>query len=30
MRLEQGFNIIHIAPEKTTQGLAEGRRVAGR
>ena len=30
MRLEQGFKIIHIAPEKTTQGLAEGRRVAGR
>ena len=30
MRLEQGFRIIHVAPEKTTQGLAEGRRLSGR
>ena len=30
MRLEQGFSIIHIAPEKTTHGLEEARRLAGR
>jgi len=30
MRLEQGFRIIITSPEKTTQGLAEGRRLAGR
>ena len=29
-RLEQGFRIIITAPEKSTQGLAEGRRIAGR
>lgn len=26
MRLEQGFSIIHISPEKTTYGLQKGRR----
>ena len=30
MRLEQGFRIIITSPEKTTQGLIEGRRIAGR
>ena len=30
MRLEQGFRIIITAPEKTTQGLIEGRRIAAR
>ena len=30
MRLEQGFSIIHVAPEKTTRGLDEGRRLSGR
>ena len=30
MRLEQGFRIIITGPEKTTQGLFEGRRIAGR
>ena len=30
MRLEQGFRIIITQPEKTTQGLEEGRRIAGR
>jgi len=30
MRLEQGFRIIITAPEKTTNGLAKGRRIAGR
>jgi 4-hydroxy-2-oxoheptanedioate aldolase len=30
MRLEQGFRIIITSPEKTTQGLEEGRRLAGR
>ncbi len=30
MRLEQGFRIIITSPEKTTQGLTEGRRLAGR
>ncbi|MEE3249514.1 MAG: aldolase/citrate lyase family protein, partial [Chloroflexota bacterium] len=30
MRLEQGFRIIITAPEKTTKGLDEGRRIAGR
>ena len=30
MRLEQGFRIIITGPEKTTQGLIEGRRIAGR
>ena len=30
MRLDQGFNIIITAPEKTTSGLIEGRRLANR
>ncbi len=30
MRLEQGFRIIITSPEKSTQGLSEGRRLAGR
>jgi 2-keto-3-deoxy-L-rhamnonate aldolase RhmA len=30
MRLEQGFRIIITSPERTTEGLAEGRRVSGR
>ena len=30
MRLEQGFRIIITSPEKTTKGLDEGRRIAGR
>ena len=30
MRLEQGFRIIIVGPEKTAAGLAEGRRLAGR
>ena len=30
MRLEQGFSIIITAPERTTHGLEEGRRIAGR
>ena len=30
MRLEQGFRIIITSPEKTTQGLTEGRRLSGR
>ncbi len=30
MRLEQGFRIIIISPEKTTAGLTEGRRLANR
>ena len=30
MRLEQGFRIIITSPEKTTQGLAEGRRISAR
>jgi len=30
MRLEQGFRIIITSPEKTTQGLTEGRRFSGR
>ena len=30
MRLEQGFRIIITAPERTTEGLAEGRRLSGR
>jgi 2-keto-3-deoxy-L-rhamnonate aldolase RhmA len=30
MRLEQGFRIIIVSPEKTTLGLEEGRRLAGR
>ena len=30
MRLEQGFRIIITGPEKTTQGLIEGRRISGR
>ena len=30
MRLEQGFRIIIVGPEKTTAGLDEGRRLAGR
>ena len=30
MRLEQGFSIIITSPEKTTHGLEEGRRIAGR
>ncbi len=30
MRLEQGFRIIITSPEKTTLGLEEGRRIAGR
>jgi len=30
MRLEQGFRIIITSPEKTTRGLDEGRRIAGR
>jgi 4-hydroxy-2-oxoheptanedioate aldolase len=30
MRLEQGFRIIITAPERTTSGLAEGRRLANR
>ena len=30
MRLEQGFRIIITGPEKTTQGLIEGRRITGR
>ena len=30
MRLEQGFRIIITSPERTTQGLIEGRRIAGR
>ena len=30
MRLEQGFRIIITGPEKTTQGLIEGRRIAAR
>jgi 4-hydroxy-2-oxoheptanedioate aldolase len=30
MRLEQGFRIIISGPEKTTAGLDEGRRLAGR
>ena len=30
MRLEQGFRIIITSPEKTTAGLDEGRRIAGR
>ena len=30
MRLEQGFRIIITSPEVTTQGLIEGRRIAGR
>ena len=30
MRLEQGFRIIITSPEKTTQRLIEGRRIAGR
>jgi 2-keto-3-deoxy-L-rhamnonate aldolase RhmA len=30
IRLEQGFRIINVSPEKTTQGLAEGRRLSGR
>ena len=30
MRLEQGFRIIITSPEKTTAGLEEGRRIAGR
>ena len=29
MRLEQGFRIIITSPEKTTVGLAEGRRLSG-
>jgi 4-hydroxy-2-oxoheptanedioate aldolase len=29
-RLEQGFRIIITSPERTTQGLVEGRRLAGR
>jgi hypothetical protein len=29
-RLEQGFRIITTPPEKTTEGLSEGRRLAGR
>jgi 2-keto-3-deoxy-L-rhamnonate aldolase RhmA len=29
-RLEQGFRIIITSPEKTTQGLDEGRRLAPR
>ena len=30
MRLDQGFRIIITGPDKTTQGLIEGRRIAGR
>ena len=30
VRLEQGFRIIITSPEKTTAGLAEGRRLSGR
>jgi 4-hydroxy-2-oxoheptanedioate aldolase len=30
MRLEQGFRIIITSPEKTTLGLEQGRRIAGR
>ena len=30
MRLEQGFRIIITSPERSTEGLAEGRRLAGR
>ena len=30
MRLEQGFRIIITGPEKSTQGLSEGRRLSGR
>ena len=30
MRLEQGFNILITAPTRTADGLAEGRRIAGR
>jgi 2-keto-3-deoxy-L-rhamnonate aldolase RhmA len=30
MRLEQGFRIIIVGPEKTAAGLAEGRRLSGR
>ena len=30
MRLDQGFRIIITSPEKTTRGLDEGRRIAGR
>lgn len=30
MRLEQGFRIIITSPEKTTQGLTDGRRLSGR
>ena len=30
MRLEQGFRIIITSPEKTTRGLDEGRKIAGR
>jgi 4-hydroxy-2-oxoheptanedioate aldolase len=30
MRLEQGFRIVITPPEKTTRGLAEGRRLSGR
>jgi 4-hydroxy-2-oxoheptanedioate aldolase len=30
MRREQGFRIIITAPERTTSGLAEGRRLANR
>ncbi|MDA1128198.1 MAG: aldolase/citrate lyase family protein [Chloroflexi bacterium] len=30
MRLEQGFRIIITSPEKTTRGLDEGRKLAGR
>ena len=29
-RMEQGFRIIITAPEKSTPGLDEGRRLAGR
>ena len=30
MRLEQGFRIIITSPEKSSPGLVEGRRLAGR
>ena len=30
MRMEQGFRIIITAPDKSTPGLNEGRRLAGR
>ena len=30
MRLEQGFRMIITSPERTTEGLSEGRRISGR